>query len=212
MIGKKDPYVVMKSYKINSFSWLNVILAALYMTFLFICKLEWKIYFILFYFCLYDLLQVTNYVLQNEEKWSIINIIVFIIIIFVQTPFAVTISMLIHFQNISFLMVLQFALSLAIKSHFRSRSLNMVAFPKRLPTNFDLKSSELKSEEKDRVKRCITFIDNSPEPFHCVKTVSDLLINVGFTPIQESSIWRGMLKKGGKVRKYRLHVLCLELN
>lgn len=73
-------------------------------------------------------------------------------------------------------------------------------YPRRLPTVSDLKSSALVAEERDRVKRCIEFIDSSPEPFHCVNTVIAKLSAAGFTRLDEGCLWRESkaIKRGGK--------------
>ena len=73
-------------------------------------------------------------------------------------------------------------------------------YPKRLPVVKDEKSQELKLEEYLRVKRCIAFIDSSPEPFHVVSTVIAELSAAGFTRLDESCLWResNSIKRGGK--------------
>lgn len=73
-------------------------------------------------------------------------------------------------------------------------------YPRRLPTVSDLKSPALVAEERDRVKRCIEFIDSSPEPFHCVNTVIAKLSAAGFTRLDEGCLWRESraIKRGGK--------------
>jgi aspartyl aminopeptidase len=50
------------------------------------------------------------------------------------------------------------------------------------------------------VARARAFIDSSPEPFHCVETVSALLAAQGFSPLSEDDLWKAgkLLKKGGK--------------
>jgi aspartyl aminopeptidase len=52
----------------------------------------------------------------------------------------------------------------------------------------------------DRVKRCIQFLDASPEPFHVIKSVVARLSKAGFVPLSEAESWRGSgaLKAGGK--------------
>jgi aspartyl aminopeptidase len=74
------------------------------------------------------------------------------------------------------------------------------SYPRRLPTVADQKSPELKIEESDRIKRCIQFLDSSPEPFHCVNTVITRLAAAGFTRLEEGSLWRESksILRGGK--------------
>ena len=72
------------------------------------------------------------------------------------------------------------------------------SLPKRLQTRHSLKDPLQLQDEADRVKRFMTFIDKSPEPFHVVQTVSDQLSSLGFTHIDEETIWKTILKKGGK--------------
>jgi len=76
-----------------------------------------------------------------------------------------------------------------------------MALPKRLPTNSELKTPELRQEESDRVQRLVKFLDDSPEPFNCVQSAIKILINAGFSPVQENSLWRdsNAIKTGGKV-------------
>eukprot|EP00601_Ochromonadales_sp_CCMP2298_P000568 CAMPEP_0173169664 /NCGR_PEP_ID=MMETSP1141-20130122/830_1 /TAXON_ID=483371 /ORGANISM="non described non described, Strain CCMP2298" /LENGTH=470 /DNA_ID=CAMNT_0014091517 /DNA_START=6 /DNA_END=1418 /DNA_ORIENTATION=- len=49
-------------------------------------------------------------------------------------------------------------------------------------------------------KRCIQFLDASPEPFHVIKTVVTRLSSQGFLPLDEGDLWKegGLLKAGGK--------------
>ena len=79
-------------------------------------------------------------------------------------------------------------------------SSNNKKFPRRLPVAFDKKTPELQKEEEERVKRCIQFLDASPEPFHVVSTVERMLQAAGFTPLKEDRLWRktGAIKRGGK--------------
>lgn len=74
------------------------------------------------------------------------------------------------------------------------------SYPLRLPVIADLQSTEQRAEERDRVKRCIQFIDSSPEPFHCVSSVIAKLSTAGFTRLDEGSLWRESraIKRGGK--------------
>ena len=55
-------------------------------------------------------------------------------------------------------------------------------------------------EEQERGRRFMRFIDDSPEPFHVVETVSTFLKSQGFQALDESQVWRGYaaLKRGGK--------------
>ena len=77
---------------------------------------------------------------------------------------------------------------------------NSKKFPRRLPVAFDKKTPELQKEEEERVKRCIQFLDASPEPFHVVSTAESMLQAAGFKPLKEDSLWRktGAIKRGGK--------------
>ena len=52
----------------------------------------------------------------------------------------------------------------------------------------------------DKAKRCIQFLDASPEPFHVIKTVKARLAAAGFTRLSEGDHWRekGQLQAGGK--------------
>ena len=92
-------------------------------------------------------------------------------------------------------------------------------FPNRLPTNSELKSPSQKHEERDRVDRCISFLDRSPDPFHCVKTVAEGLDKAGFKPLSESKPWQDghAIKRGGKASYFNKntflyslesHILC----
>lgn len=77
---------------------------------------------------------------------------------------------------------------------------NNSKYPKRLPIIKDQKSDDLILQESNRVKRCIQFLDSSPEPFHCVSTVITKLSAAGFTRIDEGCLWRESqsIKRGGK--------------
>lgn len=87
------------------------------------------------------------------------------------------------------------ALKRSGRASSRSMSLKM-----RLPTLQSLKSDDQVREENERVGRCMDFIDASPEPFHCVKTVSSILEKEGFGVLHEDDLWKAnkRLKKGGK--------------
>jgi aspartyl aminopeptidase len=50
--------------------------------------------------------------------------------------------------------------------------------------------------DNDRADRCISFINNSPEPFNCVNHISSLLIKCGFVKLDEGTAWQ--IKRGGK--------------
>lgn len=52
----------------------------------------------------------------------------------------------------------------------------------------------------DKAKRCIQFLDASPEPFHVIKTVVTRLAAAGFTALNEGDLWRekNQLQAGGK--------------
>lgn len=64
--------------------------------------------------------------------------------------------------------------------------------------NIELDSPWLKAECQDRANRLIKFIDSSPEPFHVVNTVAQMLISKGFVPLVENENWSKKLVKGGK--------------
>lgn len=53
---------------------------------------------------------------------------------------------------------------------------------------------------QERIQNLLKFIDNSPEPYHVVDSVSKYLANKGFTKISDSMLWRSnnILKRGGK--------------
>ena len=89
---------------------------------------------------------------------------------------------------------------LSMSNGLGTTSNNSKKFPRRLPTAFDKKTPELAKEEEERVKRCIKFLDASPEPFHVVNTVESMLQAAGFVPLKEDSLWRktGAIKRGGK--------------
>lgn len=73
--------------------------------------------------------------------------------------------------------------------------------PKRLSLSkdFNKKSPEQKADELERGRRCIKFIDASPEPFHCVFTVKSNLLKEGFIELDEADPnWRNIIKLGGK--------------
>lgn len=74
------------------------------------------------------------------------------------------------------------------------------AYPKRLAIVGDKKTDAQRVDESNRVKRCIQFLDSSPEPFHCVNTVIAKLSAAGFARIDESCLWRETksIKRGGK--------------
>ena len=59
------------------------------------------------------------------------------------------------------------------------------------------KRGQSAQEEAERAARLMSFLDSSPEPFHCVQTVSSELKQNGFTEIMESSPWN-TVKPGGK--------------
>ena len=44
------------------------------------------------------------------------------------------------------------------------------------------------------INELLTFIENSPSPFHAVETISDRLDNAGFTRLYEQDDWK--LEKG----------------
>ena len=70
----------------------------------------------------------------------------------------------------------------------------------RMPTLQSLKSDDQVREESARVERARAFIDSSPEPFHCVETVSSILAGKGFSSLDEDDLWKAnnRLKRGGK--------------
>jgi len=63
---------------------------------------------------------------------------------------------------------------------------------------FEVESAFSNDEIFQRAERCLKFIDSSPEPFHCVKTVADALLKNGFIQIEESSNWSNLIQKGKK--------------
>ena len=80
-----------------------------------------------------------------------------------------------------------------IQSSTRSSRLFSV---KRLPTIES--STEILKSNVARVNDLITFIDQSPEPYHVVNSVTKRLQTHGFEHISESTAWRGkgLLKRG----------------
>jgi len=89
---------------------------------------------------------------------------------------------------------------IATSAFSRSRLTNMIN--RKL---FRLSSStqlQVPIEDKvSRTNRCIDFLNDSPEPFNCVKTVSSWLSNSGFEFISEGKSWKKTekLRPGGKV-------------
>ena len=55
-------------------------------------------------------------------------------------------------------------------------------------------------EEEGRGKRCLKYLDDSPDPFHVVKSSISMLEANGFQAISEGELWRRnkTLKRGGK--------------
>ncbi len=85
---------------------------------------------------------------------------------------------------------------------FRFPNLTHKAFfsSNRLPKLKSLKYNTLTSDEIDRAKRFLSFVDNSPEPFHVVNSVTRKLTESGFKPLDYTTEWKNqhMLSKGGK--------------
>ena len=55
----------------------------------------------------------------------------------------------------------------------------------RLPS-FDGNSPVDSDEIKQRAERCMQFLDSSPDPYHCVRTVTQMLQGQGFVPLIEN--------------------------
>jgi aspartyl aminopeptidase len=75
------------------------------------------------------------------------------------------------------------------------------SFSMRLPTmnSMNGKCDDITSLT-NRMERCMNFINNSPEPYHCVSTVSEMLKENGFQLLNEDDLWRAnnRLEKGGR--------------
>ena len=93
------------------------------------------------------------------------------------------------------------AVTAVYKTARLGRSLTMSrSLPRRMPTAFNLKNADVLSTEIDRVKKCINFLDKSPEPFHCVAEVTQELQKNGFIQLDEAGMWRRSksIHRGGK--------------
>ncbi len=68
-----------------------------------------------------------------------------------------------------------------------------------LPIHEEISKNDVLDEE-DRAKRCLKYLDDSPDPFHVVKSSIRMLEANGFKGISESELWRKnkTLKRGGK--------------
>lgn len=66
------------------------------------------------------------------------------------------------------------------------------------PINSKEKSYDLKHEELTRAKHFIDFLRSSPDPFHCVKSVTTSLLKAGFVELDESKSWKNEIIMGGK--------------
>ena len=62
------------------------------------------------------------------------------------------------------------------------------------------KTNNHQVEEEGRGKRCLKYLDDSPDPFHVVKSSISTLAANGFQEISEGELWRKnkTLKLGGK--------------
>lgn len=62
------------------------------------------------------------------------------------------------------------------------------------------------------VDKFLSFINQSPTPFHAVSNAIKRLEGAGFDRLKEREEWKGKLKKGGKyyVTRYSTSYLCLE--
>lgn len=69
-----------------------------------------------------------------------------------------------------------------------------------IPINRPDKTPEQRNEEYTRGCNFISFVDSSPEPFHCVDTVVKSLNDQGFLELHENKPWRAMssIRTGGK--------------
>lgn len=76
------------------------------------------------------------------------------------------------------------------------RSVSSRALPTEILTN----------SEADRAARCRAFLDASPDPYHCVQTVTRSLQQAGFQELSESSLWASekLIRPGGKYYFNRL--------
>ena len=66
---------------------------------------------------------------------------------------------------------------------------------------FSLPTAILNKDETSQALRCVDFINNSPDPYHAVKTVASKLNEAGFVPLKENDDWtnsQNTLNKGGK--------------
>jgi aspartyl aminopeptidase len=61
-------------------------------------------------------------------------------------------------------------------------------------------TSDIIHDYNDKIQDCMKFLDESPEPFHCVSLASDRLLSEGFQYLDEDLSWRRdvRLQRGGK--------------
>lgn len=109
---------------------------------------------------------------------------------------------IVSINSLTILFILSFIVSnFAAMSTQSRRMLSMVrSRPRRMPTSLSQKSTQLLAEQRDRVKRCIDFIDSSPEPYHCVSVIVGKLKQQGFQELDESTPWQKTksISRGGK--------------
>jgi len=47
-------------------------------------------------------------------------------------------------------------------------------------------------------QKCMTYIDSSPDPYHCVQTTADILESKGFVELEEAAPYKDRVEAGGK--------------
>jgi aspartyl aminopeptidase len=95
-------------------------------------------------------------------------------------------------------LVMLFFTRLAAASSTKSTLRMSSSLPKRMQTLRTLKSKEQLRDEAHTATRLMEFIDQSPEPFHVVRTCIERLEALGFESLFEGDSWANSLKRGGK--------------
>lgn len=66
------------------------------------------------------------------------------------------------------------------------------------PANSGDRTLEQAEEDRLHGENLLTFLNSSPEPFHCVQMLSEQMDKEGFAMLDEDEPWRQIIKPGGK--------------